>query len=167
AAERVVKLLETPWSGLPTGLAPASGEGAGADAGTNAGSTEAGLSYLGIAVQSLAAEARLLAAPVSFELASTSHAEGIEDRTTMAPLAARRLADMVGLGQRIVAVEMVVAAQAAELRGHSPHGRGTAAALAAVRKVVPSLEPGGEVPDVEPLVAVLQSDGIGRLPGRQ
>ena len=85
----------------------------------------------------------------------------------MAPLAARRLAEMVGLGQRIVAVELVVAGQAAELRGHTPLGRGTSAALAAVRKVVPPLEPGGEVPDVEPLVALLQSDGIGRLPGRQ
>jgi histidine ammonia-lyase len=161
AAERVVKLLETPWSGLPTGLAPVATQKQGA------GSTEAGLSYFGIAVQSLAAEARLLAAPVSFEMTSTSHAEGIEDRTTMAPLAARRLAEMVGLGQRIVAVELVVAGQAAELRGHAPLGRGTAAALAAVRRVVPRLEPGGEVPDVEPLVAVLQSDGIGRLPGRQ
>ena len=105
AAERVVKMLETPWSGLPTGLSP------------SADRTDPGLSYLGIAVQSLAAEARLLAAPVSFELVSTAHAEGIEDRTSLAPLAARRLDEMVGLGARIVAIELTVAAQAAELRG--------------------------------------------------
>ena len=147
AAERVVKLLETPWSGLPTGLA-ASGD-----------PDDAGLAYLGIAVQSLAAEARLLAAPVSFELVSTAHAEGIEDRTTMAPLAARRTAEMVGLGHRIAAVELTVAAQAVELRDSGPLGAGTSAALGAVRQTIPFTGPTGVVPDVEPLVdAVARGD---------
>jgi len=139
-AERVVKLLETPWSGLPTGLS-ASGD-----------PDDAGLAYLGIAVQALAAEARLLAAPVSFELVSTAHAEGIEDRTTMAPLAARRTAEMVELGRRIAAVELTVAAQAVELRGTGRLGKGTAAAHAAIRRIIPFVGPGDVVPDVEPLV---------------
>jgi histidine ammonia-lyase len=143
AAERVVKLLETPWSGLPTGLA-ASGD-----------PDDAGLAYLGIAVQALAAEARLLAAPVSFELVSTAHAEGIEDRTTMAPLAARRTSDMVALGRRIAAVELTVAAQAVELRGTGRLGTGTAATLSAVRRTTPYVGPGDVVPDVEPLVAAV------------
>ena len=104
AGERIVKLLETPWSGLPTGLVVRAGVG------------DAGLGYLGIAAQSIVAEARLLAQPVSFELASSAHAEGIEDRATMAPLAARRVAEMVALGRRVVAIELVVAAQAADLR---------------------------------------------------
>ena len=55
--------------------------------------------------------------PVSVETASTSHHEGIEDRITLAPLAGRRLAQMVSLGERLVAVELVVAAQAVDLRG--------------------------------------------------
>ena len=143
SAERVVKLLETTWSGLPTGLAASDDP------------SDAGLEYLGIAVQALAAEARLLAAPVSFELVSTSHAEGIEDRTTMAPLAARRTAEMVALGQRIVAVELTVAAQAAELRSVERLGTGTAAAQRAVRRVIPFVGPGDVVPDVEPLVDVV------------
>jgi histidine ammonia-lyase len=150
ASERIVKLLETPWSGLPTGLAP------------QPGTTEAGLSYLGIASQSLAAEVRSLAQPVSFEMASTAHAEGIEDRATMAPLAARRTAEMVSLGQRIVAIELAVSAQAFDLRGQKPHGRGTALVAAAVRGAVPVLEPGGEVPDLEPLVTILRSGEPGR-----
>ena len=150
ASERIVKLLETPWSGLPTGLT------------AGPGSTEAGLSYLGIASQSLAAEARSLAQPVSFEMASTAHAEGNEDRTTMAPLAARRAAEMVSLGQRIVAIELVVAAQAAQLRGLGPLGRGTARVTEGVRDVVPFLESGGEVPDLEPLVAIVRSGEPGR-----
>jgi histidine ammonia-lyase len=142
SAERTVKLLGAPWSGLPTGLTPVQG------------TTEAGLTYLSLAAQSLAVEARLLAQPVSFELISTSHAEGIEDRTTMAPLASRRVAEMVSLGERIVAVELAVGAQATDLRGVR-RGRGTEAAVAAVRGVVPFLDVGGSVPDMEPLVALV------------
>ena len=144
AAERVIKLLETPWSGLMTGLA-ASGD-----------PDDAGLAYLGIAVQALAAEARLLAAPVSFELVSTAHAEGIEDRTTMAPLGARRTAHMVALGRRIAAVELAVAAQAVELRGTAPLGAGTSAALRTIRGIIPFVGPGDAVPDVEPLVEAVE-----------
>jgi histidine ammonia-lyase len=144
SAERIVKLLETPWSGLPTGLAASGDPG------------DAGLAYLGIAVQALAAEARLLAPPVSFEVVSTAHAEGLEDRMTMAPLAARRTSDMVGLGRRIAAIELVVASQAVELRGTGRLGSGTSAALQAVRGTIPFTGPGDAVPDVEPLVAAVE-----------
>ena len=149
-SERVVKLLETPWSGLPTGLV-------GSD-----DASDPGLAYLGIACQAFAAEARLLAQPVSTELLSTSHAEGIEDRATFAPLAARRLADMVGLGQRLVAIELAVAAQATELRALGPLGNGTGRAVAVVRSVVPFLGPGDTVPDVEPLGALVDAGGFAR-----
>jgi histidine ammonia-lyase len=147
ASERVVKLLDTPWSGLPTGLIP------------EAGTEEPGLAYLGIVCQALAAEARLLAQPVSFEMASTAHAEGIEDRTTMAPLAVRRLAEMVDLGRQIVGRELVVAAQAVELRGLEPLGQGTAQVVSAVRRVVPFLVAGATVPpDLDPLVELIGTD---------
>jgi histidine ammonia-lyase len=138
-AERTVKLLETPWSGLPTGLSAAGG-------------SDPGLAYLGIAVQGLAAEARLLAAPVSLEVVSTSHAEGIEDRATFAPLAARKLAEQLDVARRIVALELTVAAQAVDLRARSPLGEGTGVALAVVRAHVPALRAGDTVPDVESLV---------------
>jgi histidine ammonia-lyase len=143
ASERVTKLLYPLWSGLPTGLTP------------EHGTPEAGLTYLSLAAQSLAVEARLLAQPVSFELVSTSHAEGIEDRTTSAPLAARRLANQVELGRRMAAIELTVGAQAAELRGLRP-GTGTAEAIAIVRRHVPFLGMGDHVPDVEPLVEALR-----------
>ena len=139
-SERTVKMLQAPWSGLATGLLP------------TGGTADPGLGYYGIASQSIAAEARLLAGPVSFETVSTTHAEGIEDRMTMAPLAARRVDEMVALGGRLVALELAVAAQAAELRGHRL-GTGTAAAVATVREVVPFLADGDVVPDIEPLVA--------------
>jgi histidine ammonia-lyase len=149
-SERVVKLLETPWSGLPTGLV------------ANDDASDPGLAYLGIACQALASEARLLAPPVSIELVSTSHAEGIEDRATLAPLAARRLADMVGLGRRLVAIELAVAAQATELRGLEPLGTGTAHAFAGVRRVIPFLGPGDIVADVEPLATLVGAGAFGR-----
>jgi histidine ammonia-lyase len=147
AAERSVKLLEAPWSGLPTGLTP------------EADTSDPGLAYLGIAAQALAAEARLLAGPVSFEIVSTAHAEGIEDRATTAPLAARRVAEMVGLGERIVAIELTIGAQATDLRGLR-RGHGTEAAVAAVRSVVPFLGVGDSVPDVEPLVALIRDGDL-------
>jgi histidine ammonia-lyase len=142
SAERTVKLVGSPWSGLPTGLTPVSG------------TTEAGLTYLSLAAQSLAVEARLLAQPVSFELTTTAHAEGIEDRTTMAPLAARRVAEMVELGERIVSLELAVGAQATDLRGLR-RGTGTEAAVAIIRRAVPFLGVDDSVPDVEPLVELV------------
>ena len=145
SAERSVKLLETTWSGLPTGLA------------TSGDPSDPGLSYLGIAAQAIAVEARLLAAPVSNEIVSTAHAEGIEDRTSLAPLAARRTTEMVALGARVVALELAVATQAVELRAVGPQGRGTRQATEIVRRHLPSLTPGSTVPDVEPLVAAVRA----------
>ncbi len=146
ASERTVKLLEAAWSGLPTGLTAAVER------------ADAGLAMMGIAVQSFAAEARLLAQPVSFELVSTSHAEGIEDRMTMAPLAARRLTEMVELARLVVATELVVAAQAVELRGPAQLGRGTQAIVASVRERYPFLRDGDlATNDLEPVVELVRS----------
>ncbi len=140
ANERLMKLLQAPFSGLPDGLA------------AEAGLHEDGLAELGNVGHALAAEARLLAQPVSFELGSTTQAEGIEDRMTMAPLSARRLAEMVELGERIVAIGLVVAAQAVELRAPAAMGTGTRRALELVRERVPFVGAGETLaPDLEPV----------------
>lgn len=143
SAERTIKLLDTQWSGLPTGLA---GDADGS----------AGLSILAIASQSLVTEARLLAQPVSFELASSSLAEGIEDRTSLAPLGARRLAEMIQLGSRVVAAELAVAARAATLRDERPLGASTERAVALVRERVPGALQGNAA-DLEPLAEAVRS----------
>ena len=114
-----MKLLQAPVTGLPEGLA------------AEAGLAESGLSEFGVPVQALAVEAKLLAQPVSIETGSTSHHEGIEDRITLAPLAARRLAQMVELGERLAAIELVVAAQAIDLRGRPKLGARNRSALRA------------------------------------
>lgn len=151
ANERMVKLLQAPLSGLPEGLSP------------RPGSAEDSLSEYGPAGQALTAEARLLAQPVSFELASSAHAEGIEDRATMAPLAARRLAEMVSLGERIVAIELLVAAQAIDLRGNRL-GAGTQRAYDLVRGLIPFKREEDPIPaSIEPLRELVRSGGLGAL----
>ena len=146
AAERALKLLQSPLTGLPEGLA------------ARPHLAEPALSELGAAVQGLVAEARLLAQPVSFELASTTQHEGIEDRTTMAPLGARRLAEMAGLGARVAAIELTIAAQAVDLRGQPALGAGTARAYELVRERVSFTDAGETVPpDLEPVVELVRS----------
>jgi histidine ammonia-lyase len=148
ANERLVKLLEYPLSGLPEGLA------------TERGLAEDSLAEFGVSSQALTAEARLLALPVSFEVASTSHAEGIEDRMTMAPLGARRLREMVELGERIATIELVVAAQAVDLRGGGL-GQGTRRAREIVREGIAFSGRGDPVPPE--LGAVRDAIQSGRL----
>jgi len=144
ACERMLKLLQGPLTGLPDGLAP------------KHGLAENSLGEFGVAAQALTAEARLLASPVSYEVVTSTHAEGIEDRTALAGLAARRLFQMLTLGRHLLAIELVVAAQAVELRGIAPLGAGTNRAVAAVRAVVPFLAAGDTVTNLEPLIAVLE-----------
>ena len=157
AAERTVKLLQSPLSGLSAGLAaePDTGEEA--------------LAEFGGAAQAIAAEARMLAHPVSFEVVSTGKAEGIEDRTTMAPLAARRLAEMADLAARVVALEFLVAAQAIDLRRPSRLGEGTGRALGLVRELAGFTARGQAPPeDLEPLVDAVREGrfALTALPGQ-
>jgi len=150
ANERAVKLLQAPFSGLAAGLAAASA------------TPDDALSELATSGQAITVEARTLAHPVSYELASSVKGEGIEDRATMAPLSARRLADMIGLCARVAAIEMVVAAQAIDLRtlggpdGQSPLGLGTGRAYRMIRELVPFTQADGTLPaDLEPVVELV------------
>lgn len=149
ACERSLKLLSSTFSGLPLGLS------------ADPESPEDALSEFGVAAAALAAEARLLAQPVSFELASTSIAEGIEDRMTMAPLGARRLDEMVGLGERICAIELVVAAQALDLRSPPALGEATGRARAAIREAVPFTGKGDPPPqDLVPVLTLIRAGAL-------
>jgi histidine ammonia-lyase len=149
ACERTLKLLANQFSGLPLGLS------------ADPESPEDALSEFGVASAALAAEARLLAQPVSFEVATTSIAEGIEDRMTMAPLGARRLDEMVGLGERIAAIELVVAAQAVDLRKPRALGRATAQLHRLIRGAISFTGPGEEPPqDLVPVLTLLRSGAV-------
>jgi histidine ammonia-lyase len=76
----------------------------------------------------------------------------------MAPLAARRVAEMVELGERMVAIELVVAAQAVELRQEARLGEGTQRLFDLIRECVPFTGEGMTVPpDLEPVRELVRS----------
>ena len=146
ANERVQKLLDDRFSRLPAGLR------------AHPGLADDGLGVLGHGASALAAEARLLAAPVCLEQPTSSAAAGIEDRIALAPTAARRLYEMSSQTLRLAAVELVCAAQAVDLRSVSELlGDGTADTYRAVRRQIPFTGP-SQAPsdDLEPLVRWLQ-----------
>jgi histidine ammonia-lyase len=144
ANERAVKLLQAPFSGLAAGLAAAPA------------TPDDALSELATSGQAITVEARTLAHPVSYELASSVKGDGIEDRATMAPLSARRLADMVALCARVAAIELVVAAQAIDLRAPGELGLGTGRAYRTIRDLVPFTRADDTLPaDLEPVVELV------------
>ena len=74
----------------------------------------------------------------------------------MAPLSARRLADMIALCARVAAIELVVAAQAIDLRTAGPLGAGTGRAYRLIRDLVPFTQADGTLPaDLEPVVELI------------
>lgn len=149
ANERMIKLLQPAFSGLREGLA------------TGPDSADDGYNEFAVAGQAITAEARLLAQPVSFELVSSTSAQGIEDRTTMAPLAARRLSEMVQLGEELVAIEFAVATRTLAIRSPTSLGGGCQRAVEAVLGQVSPPSPGNPVPhDLEPLRALVRSGGL-------
>jgi histidine ammonia-lyase len=148
AAERVQKLLWNTFSGLPTGLAPTEGP-------------TGGLRPLGRWCAALAAEARQLANPVSLDYGAQV-AEGVEDHASMAPLSVRKTSELVSLAHRMVAHELICAAQAVDLRGGRPLGRGTRVAYECVRERVPRLVDETEWdPDVAGLVDLIANGELG------
>jgi histidine ammonia-lyase len=147
ANERIQKLLDDRFSGLPAGLR------------AHADLPEDGLGAVGHGASALAAESRLLAGPVSLEQPTSSAAAGIEDRITLAPVGARRLYEMATYAIRLAAVELLCAAQAVDLREASDSlGDGTASAYHAVRSVLPFTGAGQAPPDdLDALVDFLQT----------
>jgi histidine ammonia-lyase/ribosomal protein S18 acetylase RimI-like enzyme len=152
ANERLIKLLQAPQTGLSDGL-HAPGVAA-----------ESSLSEYTWPAQALAIEARLLAQPVSLEIPSASQAEGLEDRASMTPLAARRLGELVDLARGLVAIELVVAAQAVELRhGPAPSaiGAGARRMFDAVRELVTFTGQGETLAsDLDPVRELIARGGL-------
>jgi histidine ammonia-lyase len=126
ANERVQKLMWSHFSGLPTGLAREDGP-------------TGGLRPLGRAFAAQASETRLMANPVSLDYRGQL-AEGIEDHASMAPLAVSATSSLVGLAHRLVALELIIAAQAIDLRGRREQlGVGTSRAYELVREFAGTL----------------------------
>ena len=150
AKERSVKLLQAPLTGLGTGLQEAEAE-----------SNECALSEFAWASQSLMVEARSLAHPLSTETASTMLAEGIEDRITMAPLAARRLSEQVAVAEELLALGLISPRRPSTCAAARRSG-GTARAYAQVRERYAFVAAGESIgPDRSEVVELVRSGALG------
>ena len=154
ANERVQKLLWHHFSGLPTGLAQREGP-------------TGGLRPLGRSFAALASEARLLANPVSLDYRGQL-AEGVEDHASMAPLAVSTTSALVSLLHRLIALELIIAAQAIDLRdGPAGLGGGTGRAYALVREYAGTLTDETEWnADIEGLARLVGDGGLAQRVAR-
>lgn len=143
SAARFVQLTGAGRNGLPKYLSPVGG-------------ASAGFVPLQKAVSAILAAIRHNANPVVLDFLPVS--EGAEDHATQTPLAVAKCADMVALWRRLVAFELMAAAQAVDLRGGIRLAPGTAAVHAQVRKLVEPLHEDRPLgPDADALYTALSS----------
>ena len=119
---RVALMMDTNLSGLPPFLVE--------DGGVNSG-----FMIAQVTAAALASENKSLAHPASVDSLPTSANQ--EDHVSMATFAARRLAPMAANTARIVAVELLAAAQGVDLRRPLKTSAKLALALSAIRADVP------------------------------
>ncbi len=142
---RAAKLLTGRFTGLPDALSP---RGAG----------HSGLAPLLKVAEALLQEIRHAAQPAVPDLRWS--ADGVEDDITNAPLAAKKAAEAVWRLRLILAIELTVAAQTVELRAPARLASAPAAALAAIRDIVPALDDDRPLgAEVEALCETLLIDG--------
>jgi histidine ammonia-lyase len=110
---------------------------------------------------SLVSENRSLCFPASTDSIPTS--AGQEDHVSMGMTSARRAAQILENSERVIAIELLAAAQGLDLRAPLSPAAGTAAALAALRVISPHLDEdrplGG---DIEAARRLMASDEMGR-----
>jgi len=140
---RVEQLVNPALSGLPPFLAKNSG-------------LNSGFMIAQVTSAALVAESRILSHPASVD--SIPSSAGREDHVSMGMTAALKARQVVEFTRSCLAVEVLVAAQALDFRKPLRAGRGVAAAHAAVRQVVPSMEEDREIHrDIEAVSALIDS----------
>jgi histidine ammonia-lyase len=122
ATSRVLKVMDTRFSGLPPAL-------------THNPGRNTGLNMLQKTLTAMHAENRFLAAPASLDFVPI--AGDIEDHATNSGFCVSKAEQMLGNLRRVLAIELLVAAQAISLRGEPRLGIGTAAAYQLLREVIP------------------------------
>ncbi|SDA88702.1 HAL/PAL/TAL family ammonia-lyase [Mesorhizobium qingshengii] len=125
SAARFIQLTGSGRNGLPKYLSPVGG-------------TSAGFVPLQKTVTSVLAAIRHKANPVMLDFLPVS--EGVEDHATQSPLAVAKCAGMIALWQRLIAFELMAAAQAVDLREGLTLAPGTGPIYAAVRAHVSMLK---------------------------
>jgi histidine ammonia-lyase len=149
-AERRIFRLVTPElsNGLPAMLAPHSG-------------LDSGLMMPQYTAAALVSDNKTLAHPDSVD--SIPSCANQEDHVSMGANAARHATEIVANVRRIIAIELLTAAQAIDLRENGPArlGRATRAAYDVIREQVAFLEHDRETtPDIERLAEMISSEEI-------
>jgi histidine ammonia-lyase len=144
---RLYRLLDPSTNnGLPAFLVP--------NAGLNTG-----FMIVQYTAASLVSESKSLAHPASVD--SITSSAGQEDHVSMGMISARHARACVANAETVVALEMLTAAQALELRAPLRPAPATAAALAAVRTVVAHLEGDRELKlDVDAAIELVESGAL-------
>jgi histidine ammonia-lyase len=144
-AYRTMKLMSPGMSDLPRFLTPI-------------GQSRTGFGTVQKTVSALEAEIRHLALPTS--LTPIPVADGVEDQASMAPSVMAKTAAIVERFRYLIAIELIAAAQAVDLRGVvNELGAGSKHAYASVREHVAQLtEDRAQGPDFS-LIANLISNG--------
>jgi histidine ammonia-lyase len=152
AVERVIRFMSPAFTDLPLQL-------------TRRGPAHSGFATLQKTLTALWSEIRSRANPASLDFFPIS--EGAEDHATMALGCVERLGDMLDRVRHLVAIELLVAAQAVDLRGIGADalGSGARAAHARVREVVPMLDEDRPLgPDVDAIAAAVAGGSFAPLP---
>ena len=148
---RTAMLMDVNISSLPPFLV--------AEAGINSG-----FMIAQVTAAALQAETKLLTSPASVDSLPTS--ANREDHVSMATHGARRLLAMAANLRRVVAVELLCAAQGIDLRRPLTTSPALAEALAEVRAVAPFFENDRQVaPDIEAVAARIGAGAFDKLAG--
>ena len=126
-SERRVEQMVNPHlnNGLPAFLTSNSG-------------LNSGLMIAQVTATALVSECKGLSHPASVDSIPSSASR--EDHVSMGPIAARRYADVVANVERVVAIELLCAAQSIDLRAPLQPAHGTNAGRSAVRAVMPFVD---------------------------
>jgi histidine ammonia-lyase len=147
AASRVLRLMDPAQSHLPPQLTPQPG-------------VNSGFGVMQKTLIALNAETRFLAGPASLDFMAV--ANDVEDHATMTTRCVGKADQIVENSRYVLAIELLSAAQAVDLRDRPVLGVGTQAAYEAVRSVVPFMAVDQYLsPAIE---AVYQLVASGRLP---
>ena len=142
SAARFIQLVGAGRNGLPKYLSPVGG-------------ASAGFVPLQKTVTAILAAIRHKANPAMLDFLPVS--EGVEDHAAQTPLVVAKCADIIGLWRRLIAFELMAAAQAVDLR-QTKLAPGTATIHAAVRATVARLEEDRPLgADADALYAALSS----------
>jgi histidine ammonia-lyase len=147
-AERTIKLLSPGFSDLPRFLTPRGG-------------TRTGFATVQKTIAALDAEIRHCALPASLGVHAV--ADGVEDHASLLPQVVAKTAEIAERLHFLIAIELMVAAQALDLRP-APLGQALQKIYQTVRTAVPMLDEDRAVgPDIEKIAALVRAGSIGEL----